>query len=469
MNRTTVFLGLAATLCLTALVVGLPRAGNVPQPPGPTPPHPPHPTAAVADGVIRMEGRLSHPYVVPGRSEIFVTVDLTGAEQPGSSRTPVNLALVIDRSGSMSGEKLAQAKQAARHLVQQLQAADRLAIIHYGSDVKVLPGMPAQPENRERMLSFVDGIWDEGGTNISAGLESARNELVPVSGSFKVNRAILISDGQPTEGVTDDHALISLVQQMRAQGITVSSIGVGTDFNEDLMQSFAEYGSGSYGYLRETAQLATLFQKDLRQASTTIARGVELSFDLPEGMQVAEVLGYRFTQAGQSVRVALSDFSAGQVERVVARVMVTAPGAGKSFAVAGLRLAYQDLLKNAPVAQSASLTATVTESVEEVTQKQDREATILGVRAQSAQNHFKAAQLLQEGRRDEALRTLQQNQALYDQAAPVAGAEAFKEDLAEEKSVVQGVSNAAPNDVSDQVKSMKVRALKRSGHGASVY
>lgn len=470
MNRTTIFLGLAAALCLLALVVGLPHAGKLPQPTPPPPTPTAQPQATATEGSIKLEGRLSHPYVITGQSDVFVTVDLTGVELPGSTRTPVNLAVVIDRSGSMSGQKLQQAKQAARHLVGQLQPSDRLAIIHYGSEVKGLPGMAATPEDRAQMLAFIDNIWDEGGTNISAALESARNELVPQAGNYKVNRAILISDGQPTEGLTEDKELTGLVQQIRAAGITVSSIGVGTDFNEDLMQAFAEYGSGSYGYLRDTSQLATLFQKDLKQAATTIARGVELSFELPDGVVLDEVLGYRSEQLGREVRVSLPDFSAGQVERLVARVTVNAPAPGRSFEVTGLKLAYNDLIRNAPVQSHAELSAVATAKPEEVAAKQDREATVYAVRAQSAQNHYKAAQLLQSGRRDEALRQLQANQALLDQAASVAGADKVVEDRAAEQEVYQGMSQAAsPEAVSDQVKSLKVRALKGSGRMGSTY
>ena len=78
----------------------------------------------------------------------------------------------------------------------------------------------------------------------------------------------------------------------------MSAIGVGTDFNEDLMQAFAEYGAGAYGFLEDAGQLATLFQKDLQQAATQVARNVELSFELPEGVTLGEVLGYRAHQAG---------------------------------------------------------------------------------------------------------------------------------------------------------------------------
>ncbi|HLM45634.1 MAG TPA: VWA domain-containing protein, partial [Myxococcaceae bacterium] len=217
--------------------------------------------------------------------------------------------------------------------------ADRLAIAHYGSDVKSLPSLPASPSNRERMLRYIEGIWDDGGTNIGAGLHTGRSLVAAVRGDYTVNRIILLSDGQPTEGITDDAGLTDVVKSIRAEGITVSAIGVGTDFNEDLMQGFAEYGAGAYGFLEDAGQLATLFQKDLQQATTSVARNVGLSFTLPEGVTLGEVLGYRASQAGRTVRVPLPDFSAGQVERVVARLTVVGTRPGSTVDVSGMKLA----------------------------------------------------------------------------------------------------------------------------------
>nr|AAO66308.1 hypothetical protein [Myxococcus xanthus] len=137
MNRTVVFLSLAGGLALTALVLGLPQMGTPPEPivvvhPTPPPPAPPPPPVVPATvGSLTLTSRLSHPYVPAGTSEVFATFDLSGAQVPGSHRSPVNLALVINRSGSMSGYKLAQAKQAGRHLIGLLNDQYRLAIIHY--------------------------------------------------------------------------------------------------------------------------------------------------------------------------------------------------------------------------------------------------------------------------------------------------------------------------------------------------
>ncbi|MFZ5470456.1 MAG: vWA domain-containing protein [Myxococcota bacterium] len=465
MNRTTLFLATAGGLALLALVAGLPRLTST----GIIPLDPVRPTTT-ADGSIKMQGRLSHPYVGTGRSDVFVTVDLTGVDVPGSERSPVSLGLVIDRSGSMSGFKMTQAKNAAKQLVSQLGPSDRLAIIHYGSDVKSLPSQPATPPNKERMLRYIDGIWDDGGTNIGAGLSAGRDHLMATMSEYKVNRLILISDGQPTEGVTDQAGLTSLAREIRQSGISVSSIGVGSDFNEDLMQAIAELGAGAYGYLQDASQLATLFQKDLQQAGTTIARSVVLSFDLPQGVALSEVLGYRTTQMGRTVRVPLSDFSAGQVERVVARLTVNAPEAGQTFDVTSLELSYDDLLKSAPVESSVRLSAMVADKEEQILAHRDKDATVFAARAQSANNMHKAAEALKRGDRAAATGYLRANEAIFGAAAHVAGEGAVAEDLLEQKAVISEFDKADSDEaVQQSVKATKSRSLKNFGRIGSTY
>ncbi|MFP2931067.1 vWA domain-containing protein [Pyxidicoccus sp. 3LG] len=476
MNRTVLFLSLAGGLALTALVLGLPHLGTPHKPLTPdTPPvvvvqPPPPPMVTATPGSITLTSRLSHPYIPAGTSEVFATVDLAGAEVPGAKRSPVNLALVIDRSGSMSGYKLAQAKQAARHLVTLLREEDRLAIVHYGSDVKSLPSLPATPGNRERMLQYIDGIWDEGGTNISAGLAAGRYQLGTAQGGYSVNRLILMSDGQPTEGVTDDEGLTRQAQELRAAGITLSAIGVGTDFNEDLMQAFAEYGAGAYGFLEDAGQLATLFQKDLQQAATSVARDVTLTFTLPPGTSLGEVLGYRASQSGNTVRVALPDFSAGQLERVVVRLNVTDHTVGRTVRVTDLRLAYTDLIRNVGVENAAALTAVVTDRNEEVLARQDKEATVYAARARGAVNMQKAAEALREGRKDEAKLYLRQNQALFHEASAVSGAAAVAADMAEQQATLDEYDSAEGEEATrSAVKKSKVKALKSFGKMGSTY
>lgn len=477
MNRTAVFLGLAGGLCLLAVVVGVPRTPwanrgsgggtHIETPIDVTPPPPP---AVVTDGSIRMEARLSHPYIATGSSDLFLTVDLTGVDVPGATRAPVNLGLVIDRSGSMAGEKLMQAKNAARQLIQQLRDEDRLAIIHYGSDVRTFAGGHATSSNKERMLAYVNGIFDEGGTNIGDGLTAGKHEVLKAANQFKVNRIILISDGQPTEGITNHQQLLGIARDVRAQGVTISSIGVGTDFNEDLMQDIAEQGSGAYAYLHEASQLAAIFQKDLQQASTTIARNVELRLNLPAGAQLGEVLGYRSHADGAGVRVPLADFSAGQVERVVFRVRVDGREVGKAVDVAGLSLDYTDLLKNTQARSSAQLSAMVTDRQEEVAKNQNKEATVYAARAQSAANLNNAAESLRRGDKAAAQKYIQANEMLFEGAAQVAGPAAVQADMDDQKTVWREMESAqSTEEVEHQVKSAKKRARMSSGKMSSTY
>lgn len=462
MNKTAVLVCLTAALALVALVLGLPQWGG--------PPPPPPPANTSSQGSLTMTSRLSHPYITPGSTDLFVTVDLTGVQVPGARRTPVNLALVIDRSGSMNGYKLEQAKQAARHLVGLLGPEDRLAIVHYGSDIKSLPSLPATPRNREDMVLFIDGILDDGGTNIGAGLHAGQELLAAHRSDYSVNRIILMSDGQPTEGITDDAGLTQLVRSIHAEGTTVSSLGVGTDFNENLMQSFAEYGAGAYGFMEDASQLTQIFQKDLRQATTSVARDVTLTFTLPEGVQLGEVLGYRAHQEGPRVSVTLPDFSSGQTERVVARLTVVGTQPGHAVSVSALGLEYRDLLKNAPVHSEASLSAMVTDQREEVTARQDKDATVYAARAQSAKNMERAAQALRDGHKQEAQDYLKQNQALFEQAAQVASPAAVASDLAEQKAVMDDYAQAADSGAVDTaVKRTKTKAMRSFGKLGSTY
>lgn len=427
MNRTGVFLASAAVLALVALVAGVPRftqsGGSEPTPR-------PRPTG---NGSLSMTARLSHPFVAIGTQDVFATVDLRAMELAGATRGPVNLALVIDRSGSMSGFKLNQAKQAARQLISQLQSSDRLAIVHYGSDVKSLDGMLATAENKERMLTYVDGIWDDGGTNIAAGLTTGRDVLLSAKSDFKVNRLILISDGQPTEGMVDTSALTAVVREIRGYGVSVSSIGVGDDFNEQLMEAFAEVGAGAYAYLQDASQLAAIFQKDLNAAGTQVARGVTLTFRVPKGAQLQRVLGYsqvsrRTDGDSELVTVALPDFAASQQERVVAHFTVNA-SVGGSLDVSALDLSYTDLLRDSAMHDEARLAAMATEQQQVVLDNRDKDAVVFATRARAAENTQRAATQMQQGDREGAKRTMQLNSILFDEARAVAGPGAVMGDL----------------------------------------
>lgn len=466
MNRTGLYLAVAGILALVALVAGVPRFS---QTSGPT--IDPVKPRTVSNGSLSMTARLSHPFVALGRQDVFATVDLRAQEVPGAPRSPVNLALVIDRSGSMSGFKLNQAKAAARQLISQLGAADRLAIVHYGSDVKSLDGMLATPANKERMLTYVDGIWDDGGTNIAAGLTTGRDVLLTAKNEFKVNRLVLISDGQPTEGIVETDGLTAIVRELRGYGVSLSSIGVGDDFNELLMQAFAEVGAGAYAYLQDASQLAAIFQKDLNAASTQVARDVSLTFRVPKGAQLQRVLGYsqvtrRLDGDAELVTVTLPDFAASQQERVVAHFTVDGVRAGDSIDVSGLDLSYQDLLGDGRAHGEARLAAMTTDQVQVVMDNRDKDAFVFATRARAADNAAKAAESIEQGNKEEARRLLKLNDILFDEAGAVAGGAAVKGDLENQAAMEQSID---ADDRPTAQKKIRTQARRDYGLMGSTY
>ncbi len=452
MNRTGIFLAIAGVLALVAVVAGLPRGhlgGG--SPPAVTPVVTVAPVIAApvvtSLGSLSLSSRVSHPFVGLGASDVFVTADVTGVTLPQAQRAPVNLVLVIDRSGSMSGFKLTQAKQAAAHLVSQLTSADRLSIVHYGSDVKSLQGLMATQENKAALLKYIDGIWDDGGTNIAEGLTTGKTVLTASQSDFRVNRLILISDGQPTEGITDSAELNKVVQGIRGSGISVSSIGVGTDFNEELMEGFAEIGGGAYAYLQDAAQLSSIFQKDLNAATTQVARGVTLTFKVPAGMHFEQLLGYKIASrtssgSGEVIAVQMPDFASGQVERVVMQLRVNAATLGQTLDIAETTLDYTDVLASRAVTTETALRSQVSDQPSVVLSNRDKDAMVYSARARAGVNTQNAVDALKKGDRGRAEQLMRQNATYFEEAAQAAGSGAVDGDLKEQKVLLDGLQGA---------------------------
>ena len=332
--------------------------------------------------------------------------------------------------------------------------------------------MLATASNKEKMFAYVDGIWDDGGTNIAAGLTTGRDVLLAARNEFKVNRLILISDGQPTEGIIEFDGLTAIVKEIRGYGVSVSSVGVGDDFNEQLMSAFAEVGAGAYAYLQDAAQLSAIFQKDLNAAGTQVARGVSLTFRVPKGAQLQKVLGYsqvsrRFDGDFELVTVALPDFAAAQQERVVAHFTVDGTVAGDSIDVSALDLSYLDVLADGAAHGEARLSAMTTDQVKVVMDNRDKDAIVFAARARAADNTAKAAESIQQGDREGAKKYLQLNSILFDEAGAVAGAPAVKDDYANQRRLEDGINNESDGKVLQ--KQIRTQARRDWGLMGSTY
>jgi Ca-activated chloride channel family protein len=405
MNRTTLLLSAAALLAVGAFALGRP-----------TPPDTTH-TVALPDeqqptqtlplvssgaGALTLEGKLSGAYVQSGTSEAFAVLEVRAQAPKQQRRVPVNVALVIDRSGSMHGQKLTDAKHAAREFIQRLTAEDRLALVHYGTDVTTFPSTLVTEEARERMRVFVDNITDDGSTNISGALQAAAEQLMPYQREFRVSRVILLSDGQPTAGLLREEELTELAARIRAMGMAVSALGVGSDFNETLMQRIAELGGGFTGFL-SSHQLAEVFTRELEQAANTVARGVEARLELPPEVTHAEVLGVNTTREGSTVRVPLYDLAGGQSARMVVKLTLTTQPSEQPLQLLAATVRYVDVEQDRAAEARVALTARSTEDDAVVRANLDKEVRVHAVRALGSQQLRAAAEEMKKGNRTAAL------------------------------------------------------------------
>ncbi|RKG56220.1 VWA domain-containing protein [Corallococcus sp. AB011P] len=416
-----------------------------------------------ASGPVELTGKLSGAYVKTGPGEAFAVFELKARAPQKHERVPVNLALVVDRSGSMDGAKLADAKRAAQELVRQLKTGDRLALAHYGSDVTVEPSVLINDQTRRELLATIEAIRVNGGTNMSGGLVAGGNAVHPFSSDFRVTRAILLSDGEPTEGVTSNQGLFSEVGKLREMGITVSALGVGQGFNDTLMRGMAERGGGFSGFISDSSQLASIFTRELEQAAGTVARAVTLNLTLPPGVSGVEVMGLPSTRDGDTVRIPLYDMTSSQSARVVVKLTLDAPANETNMKVLDASLSYVDVAAGQPSWVTLALAAKVTNDAQVVHANLDRDVRVHAIRALGTQQLQAAAEQMQSGNRESALSFLTNARKLFG-----ASASALAGELADlDKTQAAYGSAQSDSEVRQEALNLKKKTMKNFGQNNS--
>ena len=355
---------------------------------------------------------------------IYVLVRFAALEEAahdGRPRPPVNLALVLDRSGSMEDKgKLEYLKVAARTVVDALGADDLLAVVEYDDYVTVMwPSAPV--EARGIIKRQIADLFPRGATDLVGGMMAGAKEVRSHLDGEAVNRVLLLSDGLANRGVTEPWEVARLVREARKKGVRISTLGLGLDYNEDLMQAIAESGGGHYYFIEHPNQMAGIFQRELTSLFSTIARDVDFRFEADSAVDGLEVYGFVSETAGGTTRVELEDFYAGETRSILLRFDARHGDVGK-LPLGTLEFSYLDVESGARRTFSTELAVTVSDDPAEVEHAANSEVEIEAALVEAERGHADVVRLYEDGDEAAAERGMEtliaalrtQNEALGD-------------------------------------------------------
>ncbi len=266
----------------------------------------------VADGAetVLLKLESDRPVVEAGKAQtVRVKVQVTGAELPEADRPPVNLAIIIDKSGSMSGDRIANARRGAVEAIRRLGRQDVFSVVVFDSSVRTL--IPAQRlTDVGHAEEIISGIHAGGTTNIYGGMEAGLAELKKNLKGF-LHRAVLLSDGLANVGPTQPEAFEKLGREFAKAGVIVSTIGLGRDYNEHLLASLAQASEGNNYFVDNPNILPKIFEDEIGALVSTVATGVTITIELPKGVVLQNVLGRTHRQRGSRVEIDFHDLGGG--------------------------------------------------------------------------------------------------------------------------------------------------------------
>jgi Ca-activated chloride channel family protein len=275
---------------------------------------------------------------------IFLKLALKGKKIENNHRTPLNIALVIDRSGSMYGDRILQAKLASKAILKLFNQDDIFSLIAYDNDAEVI--VPAtkvsNPQNIERMI---DGLNANGSTALYAGVQNGVQEVKKFLDKNKVNRVILLSDGQANVGPSSPSDLASLGRELGGMGISVSTIGLGLGYNEDLMTQLALQSDGNHVFVENPDQLTAFMQLTFGSALSIVAQKVQVEFTLPGYIKPIQSLGRSVDIVGQNIKANLNQvLSENESFIMIEAELNPLPFNSNPIELANITVKYQDVL-----------------------------------------------------------------------------------------------------------------------------
>jgi Ca-activated chloride channel homolog len=376
------------------------------------------PQAGAASPSIRLQADLAQTVMPEGQEgRVYLRVGLEGvARQEEGARTPANVLLVIDQSGSMKGDRIAQAKEAALMAVERLGDSDVMGVVSYSDNAYVL-SPAARLRDTERVRAAIRHINAEGRTALYAGVSQGIRELRPFVDPYKVNRIILLSDGLANVGPSSPQELEGLGREAAQAGITVTTIGLGLGYNEDLMTRLALASDGNHAFVERPQDLVKIFNEEFGDVLAAIGSDVEIIIECPDGFEPVRVLGRQAQVETDRVKLKLNQIYGKQEKYVVVELRVTQKRAQGSAEAAKVRVDYTDLATKRRTSIDGRADIRFSGSQAEVKAGTNKDVMAAVATQIATERNEQAVSLRDSGKTEEAKKVLRENADYLKQQA----------------------------------------------------
>ncbi len=345
----------------------------------------------------------------PNKAYLKITLEGMQAAE-SASRPPVNASLVIDRSGSMRGPKIEQAKEAAILALSRLNRGDRVSVIAFDHRVDVV--VPAGPfEDFSEMKRRIDAIQPGGQTAIYAAVRQAGQSVSEAVSPERVSRVILMSDGQANVGPSSPAELEALGRELGSQGISVTTIGLGLDYSEDLMTRLALASDGNHAFVENPEQLADIFNKEFGDVLSVVGQDVDIEIICPEGITPLRGLGRDVKIDSRKVSFRLNQIGGKQERYIVLELDVAKSAARGPAPIADVRVSYLDPKTKSRSSMNAKAEISFSSSQDEVSRSANANVTATVAAQLANERSERAVKARDAGNLTEARLQLEQNAA----------------------------------------------------------
>lgn len=276
---------------------------------------------------IAVKAALGSSLVKSGASQsMFARIEVGTAPRPAHGRPPVNLVLLVDTSGSMEGKAIEDARAASLALLDTMSPKDHFAVVAFDSKAEVLlPSTRIDDADLRELRTKIGAMKAQGTTDMVAGLRKALDQAEGAMEKEGVNRIVLLGDGVPN----DDAQINSLVSEATVHGISITTMGLGNDYDETLMGRIAQQSGGKFSYVEDSAKVSSFFKEEVTRLHKVVARGAYVELRPGPGVTIKSVIGRHFAHSdAHAVTVPLGDLTFGETNEIVVELATNAPKEG---------------------------------------------------------------------------------------------------------------------------------------------